>query len=106
MKAGRMKYRVTLLEPQRTTGSMGDENVEYIPTKTVHAERVKQGGNRSEEVGEHFADYETEFNIRDVHQVDENWRLQQLGGYLYTVVAIIPNLDCGYKTLRCARVNE
>lgn len=106
MKAGRLKYRLTLLEPQRTTDRMGAEKTTYEPTRTVYAERVRATGNRSEEVGEHFPDYSTEFNIRDAHPVAENWRVQQLGGYLYTVVSIIPNLDRGYKTLLCNRVNE
>jgi head-tail adaptor len=106
MRAGALKYRVVLLEPQRTTDRMGSEKVTYVETRTVHAERVKATGNRSEEVGEHFPAYSTEFNIRDVHTVAENWRIRQLGGYLYTVVAIIPNLDRGYKTLVCDRVNE
>lgn len=106
MKAGRLKYKLTLLDPQRTTDRMGAEIVTYEPTRTVYAERVRATGNRSEEVGEHFPDYTVEFNIRDAHPVAENWRVQQLGGYLYTVVSIIPNLDRGYKTLLCNRVNE
>lgn len=83
----------------------GEEVTGYAVTRTVYAERVKSTGNRSEEVGEHFPDYRAEFNIRDVHPVSENWRVRQLGGYEYTVVAIIPNLDRGYKTLICERVN-
>lgn len=106
MRAGALKYRLVLLEPQRTTDRMGGEAVTYTETRTVRAERVRATGNRSEEVGEHFPDYSTEFNIRDAHPIAENWRVRQLGGYLYTVVAIIPNLDRGYKTLICDRVNE
>lgn len=106
MQAGRLKYRVELLQPQRTTDRMGAECTEYVPQRTVHAERVKASGQRSEEVGEHFPDYHVEYNIRDVHPVEENWRVRQIGGYLYTVVSIIPNLDRGYKTLICDRVNE
>ncbi len=106
MRAGALKYKLTLLEPKRTTDRMGAEAVTYNPTRTVCAERVRATGNRSEEVGEHFPDYSAEFNIRDAHPIAENWRVQQLGGYLYTVVAIIPNLDRGYKTLLCDRVNE
>lgn len=85
---------------------MGAETVTYTKTRTVWAERVRATGNRSEEVGEHFPDYTVEFNIRDAHPVQENWRVQQLGGYLYTVTNIVPNLDKGYKTLLCERVNE
>ena len=106
MRAGTLKYRLTLLEPQRVTDRMGAERVDYIETRTVRAERVRTTGNRSEEVGEHFPDYRAEFNVRDAHPVKENWRVQQLGGYLYTVVAIIPNIDRGMNTLVCERVNE
>lgn len=106
MKAGRMKYTVTLLKPVTVTNDFGEEAVEYDKTVTVHAERVKQSGSRSNEVGEHFPDYNVEFNIRDAHEVDENWRLQQTGGYLYTVTTIIPNLERGFKALICERVNE
>lgn len=106
MRAGGMKYKLTLLQPQRTTDRMGAERTEYVETRTVHAERVRTSGSRRDEVGEHFPTYSAEFNIRDAHPVEENWRVQQLGGYLYTVEAIVPNLDKGYKTLQCNRVNE
>lgn len=106
MMAGKMKYKLALLKPESKINAYGEEKTFYTVIRTVHAERVKQSGNRSEELGEHFPDYRTEFNIREAHPVEENWRAQQLGGYLYTVVAIIPNLDRGYKTLICERVNE
>lgn len=106
MIAGRMKYKLTLMQPTVEINDFGEEKPTYTETVTVHAERVKHNGNRSEEVGEHFPDYRVEFNVRRAHTVAENWRVQQLGGYLYTVVAIIPNIDRGYKTLVCERVNE
>ena len=106
MRAGALKYKLELLEPKRATDRMGAEKVEYTKTRTVWAERVRATGTVSEEVGEHFPDYTVEFNIRDAHPVQENWRVRQLGGYLYTVTNIIPNLDKGYKTLLCERVNE
>lgn len=106
MRAGALKYKLELLEPKRTTDRMGAEKVEYTKTRTVWAERVRATGTANEEVGEHFPDYTVEFNIRDAHPVQENWRVRQLGGYLYTVTNIIPNLDKGYKTLLCERVNE
>lgn len=106
MIAGKMKYKILLLEPQREEDRMGAKKVTYRETRTVWAERVSASGGRSEEVGEHFPTYAVQYNIRDVHPVQENWRIKQLGGYLYTVTAIIPNLDRGYKTLVCERVNE
>lgn len=106
MRAGAMKYRLVLLQPVRTTDRMGAEQTSYTETRTVHAERVKANGSRSEEAGEHFAAFTVEFNIRDVHPIEEDWRVRQLGGYLYSVVSIVPNLERGFKTLRCERVNE
>lgn len=106
MQAGRMKYRLLLLEPVIDTEGFGEETPTYKEFRTVAAERVKASGSRSEEVGEHFPDYRVEFNIRDAHPVKENWRVRQLGGYEYIVANIIPNLDRGMKTLICERVNK
>lgn len=106
MKAGNMKYRLQLLQPVSSTNDFGEEETTYKVTRTVWAERVKLSGSRSEEVGEHFPDYHTEYNVRDAHPVEENWRVQQLGGNLYTVTNIIPNIDRGMNTLICERVNE
>ncbi len=106
MIAGRMKYRLALLEPVETENDFGETKISYTQTLVVHAERVRQSGNRSEEADEHFPDYHAEFNIRDAHAVSENWRVRQLGGHLYTVTNIIPNINKGMKTLVCSRVNE
>ena len=106
MRAGAMKYRLKLLQPVVSTNEYGEEATTYEPTRTVWAERRKQSGFRSEEVGEHFADYRAEFNVRDAHPIKENWRVQQLDGHLYTVTGIVPNKDKGMNTLVCERVNE
>ncbi len=94
-----------LLRPVTRRDKFGDEATEYVPSNIVHAERVKFSGSRSEEVAEMFPDYRVQFRIRDAHRVEENWRVRQLGGYLYTVTNIEPNLDRGMKTLMCERVN-
>lgn len=100
-----MKYRLELLEPTTTTGEMGDESTAYAVVNTIHAERVKFDPTQSEEAAEIFADYRAQFRIRDAHKVEEKWRVRQLGGYLYTVTNIVPNIDRGMKTLICERVN-
>lgn len=106
MRAGTLKHRLEIQEPTYSKDRMGAQLVIYTAVRTVRAERVNVTGNRSEEVGEHFPDYSVQFNIRDAHPVQENWRVRQLGGYLYTVTAILPNYDRGFKTLVCERVNE
>ena len=106
MRAGALTTRLALLKPILTTDKFGAEFTSYEVTRTVHAESVSQTGARSEEVGEHFPNYAAKYNIRDAHTVQENWRVRELGGYLYTVVAILPNHARGYNQLVCERVNE
>lgn len=100
-----MRYRLKLLKPEIKKDGFGAEKTEYVATATVHAERVKATGGYRAEVGELFPDYSVEFNIRDAHEIKENWRVEQLGGYVYTVTNIIPNKDRGMLTLKCERVN-
>ena len=106
MKAGPMREWLHILKPMTTENEFGEKKVEYVETKRIHAERVKNVGRRSDEVGEHFPSYDVRFNIRDVHDIAENWRVQHDGGYLYDVTAIEPNRERGFKTLICERVNE
>ncbi len=99
MKAGNMKYRLQLLQPVSTTNDFGEEETTYKATRTVWAERVKFSGSRSEEVGEHFPNYHTEYNVRDAHPIEENWRVQQLGGNLYTVILLSGKTPMGINII-------
>ncbi|MDO5395649.1 MAG: phage head closure protein [Bacteroidales bacterium] len=102
-----MKYKLVLLRPSGAVDDFGDDkSEEFTAVRTVNAERVRISGSRSMEVGENLPDYRAEFRIRDAHPVRENWRVQQLGGNLYTVTNIIPNLDRGMLTLVCDLVNR
>lgn len=100
-----MRYRLRLLAPVVNADGFGEETPDYRYLRTIRAERVKLVGNRSDEAGERFPDYRVEFNIRDAHPAKELWRVEQLGGYLYTVTGVIPNIERGMKTLVCERVN-
>ena len=106
MRAGGLRYKLMLLRPVAVQNDYGEEVVVFREEALAWAERAKLGGSRSDEVGEHFADYRAEFNIRYGHEVAEGWRVRQLGGNLYTVTNIIPNIARGMKTLVCERVNE
>lgn len=106
MIAGRMRTRLSILEPTVTVNDFGEEAVTYRSWATIKAERIRHTAARSEEVGEHFPEHRAEFNIRIAHAVGENWRAREVGGVLYTVVAVIPNVPRGYKTLICDKVNE
>lgn len=106
MKAGRLEYRLSIQKPTETVNEFGERVITWTVTATADAERVAFSGKRSDEVGEHFPDYNVRWNIYDAHEVDENWRVKDAEGHLYTVLAIEPNIRRGFKTLITARVNE
>ena len=105
MQAGKMRHRLEMLRPEGVSDSFGSKSPTFTPAGTCRAERVKMRGFASSEAGEMFADYRTEWNVRDAHPVAEHWRVRQLGGDLYTVTNVIPNRERGMKTLICERVN-
>lgn len=105
MIAGRLTYRLRLVEPVVTVDSFKAERTTWQPRGVIRAERVSARGYRHEEAAEHFSDSRAEFNIRSVHAVRENWRVEEVGGYTYTVTAVIDNRRRGMKTLVCERLN-
>lgn len=105
MIAGRMRHRLTLLQPETVTNDYGEEAQTYTEVCTVWAERVTFSGRNSEEVGEHFPAYSAKFNIRSGSGVSEHWRAQLLGGDLYCVQAIVPYDHAGFDQLICEKVN-
>ena len=107
MKAGGLEwYKLQLYELTTSVNEFGEESVSYEARGIVHAQRSNLKGVLRNEVDEIFPDYTVQWNIRTAHEVGEGWRVQQLGGYLYTVTNILPNLRRGFKTLICQRVNE
>ena len=101
-----MRTRLEILRPVPAADDFGAERVHYEPTRVAYAEQVRHTARLHNEVGEHFPDHSAEYNVRDVHEVGENWRVRELKGLLYTVTAIILNKASGFVTLICERVNE
>lgn len=106
MRAGSMRTRLSVRPLTKTVDQYGAEQTVYPETRIIHAERVRLTGRRSEEVSEHFPDYSAQYRVRDAHRISENWRVKELGGHLYTVVAVEPCPELGMSTLICERVNE
>lgn len=101
-----MLDEMTLFEPIVLKDSFGAEKTVWNRCGCARVERVLYRGSRSEENAEHFPEVRTEWNIRSYHRIGENWRVRHHGGYLYTVVAIVPNKKRGFNKLVCERVNE
>ncbi len=109
MIAGRLKYRLRLFRPARTSDSFGEQGAGadgFAFSAEVWAERVKFSSSRRMQAAEEFSDYRVEYRIRAAHRVEEGWRVEQLGGKLYDVAGIEPNRARGYVTLICERVNQ
>ena len=106
MIAGRMKHKLIVYERSEETLSNGSEKVTYVKGNTIHAERLSLNGRLSMEVAELFSDYDATYNVRTAHDIEEGWRVLEVGGNLYTVCNIYPNIKKGYNTLLCQRVNE
>ena len=106
MIAGRMRYRLKVFEPVVSVDKFKAERTTWVERNTIWAERLKNTGYRHDEVAEPFADYRAEYNIRSVHPVGENWRVEEVGGLTYNVVAVIPNRERGMTTLICERFNR
>lgn len=106
MRAGAMKYRLQILKPIKETNEFGEDFTNYTYIKTIWAERVKYNAIRHTSLGEYFPDYTAHFNVRNNYNIKEDFRVKQLGGNLYRVTSIIPNIDKGMDTLICEKVND
>lgn len=103
-----MNSRITLLRPVVAQDEFYAEDVTYVPTRTIWAEKRKMTGRNVAEVGEPFPEYAAEYNIYDAHEVAENWRVQEEGkrGHLYNVSNVIWNKERQMLTLQCDRINK
>ena len=106
MIAGRMRERLRLMEPVVSVDGFKAERTSWVDRGTIWAERRKESGYRHDEVGEPFAEHRAEYNIRLGHPVGEGWRVEEIGGLTYTVVATLPNRARGMVTLICERYNK
>ncbi|MCH3980503.1 MAG: head-tail adaptor protein [Prevotella sp.] len=106
MRSESLDKIVDIIKPTVETNEYGEEKTVYGKADTVYASRVKISGRRAEVIGEHFPQYSAAYDVWINTDVEENWRLQEHGGMLYTITNIIPNEDRDLKTLICERVNE
>lgn len=105
MRSESLNKLVDILKPKQVDSGYGGKQTEFETSSTVYASRVKLSGKRAEVIGEHFPDYSAAFDVWFCTEVEENWRLQEHGGMLYTITNIIPNEEKDLLTLICERVN-
>lgn len=106
MIAGKLDQRLIVIRKVERADAFGSLHPTWVASGTIWGERVSEVARRSDEAQEHFPDHTAAFNIRSAHRIDENTRVQHVGGNLYTVVGIVKNRRRGMQTLYCERVNE
>lgn len=109
MIAGRMRYKLTLLRPEKITSGFGTASrVTYSEVRDIWAERVNYRGSRGIEVNEVYSDYSARYRVRDAHSdIRDNWRVKEKGSEtLFEVRNVIPDKSHGMLTLECEKVNE
>lgn len=106
MIAGKMRSMLRVFKPEAARNAYGEKALSYKDMGLIHAERLKESGVATTEAGGVFNAYTVQYNIRYPHKIEETWRVEELGGRLYTVDAVYPNIERGMKTLVCTKVNE
>jgi len=112
MIAGRLKYKLMMIQPVSDTDGFGAEGpTRWAERGVIRADRVSLAGSEKRAAGEFFAEYKSVWNVRAQHPVAEGWRVREYGttdtpaGMLWLVTNVEPNRHKGYKTLICRRAN-
>lgn len=99
----------SMLEVFRFTekkGTYGEITARYESIGTIRADRVKNSGKWNVDLGEQYALYTAEYNIRDGNDVKEGWRVRDLdSGVLYQVESRIHDRHKRMFTLKCSGIN-
>lgn len=106
MRAGKLDQLLDILAPVDEVNASGQRRAAYESRGHVSAQMVHAKGFRKVEASENFPDHTATFYVRDLVQVGENWRVQHVGGFLYTVNAVETIRRKGLKILECSRVNK
>ncbi len=106
MKAGRLSYFLTpqkleVLEDPVT----GETKRVWRDQPEIRAERVKFISKAVTRGGESFFDADAVFRIRWTHRIEDGWRVQERGGFLYDVT-VEPDRENDMRLLKCTKVND
>jgi head-tail adaptor len=107
MIAGLLRTKLKVKELVEVTDKFGAASSTWVEHETpIWAERLKYDGRRSEEVGEHFADYTATYRTRINHNLVEHWRVTDMSTNCEFVIDnIVPNKARGLQTIYCTKLN-
>lgn len=108
MRAGELRERITFLEVVQTQGESGAPRKEYVPLKTVRAQRLKQnyaagsGLNAKEE----FIGLTITFKVRRYPFINESLQVKYAGNRYKMVSPPDRNFSDNSLTITLTKVNK
>lgn len=106
MDAFKLRDRVELLEPVRTSDGYGSVATSWSSHGIIHAQVQWKSGKESVSAAEVFSDERIDVILWNKTSIRTDWRVQIPEGNLYQVVAIEPTPSKNMKRVICGRVNE
>lgn len=108
MNAGKLDQRIEIRQKVVTKSAENGSvaSVDYVTTAVVFASLAKSGIVRTEEAGELFDDFHSEFWIRYMVKAEKDWHVIHLDtGIEYAIIGVMP-IRRDMKKLICERVNK
>lgn len=105
MRAGGLKYQITIQSPIEKKSDFGSVEKEWKDTIVTRADVIWLNGARVKDINELLSTYKVEFRIRRYHNVNEKMRVLYAGSK-YRIEAILPNDSKQMLTLVTEKINE
>ncbi len=105
MKAGILKEKIEIWEPQVTTTDYGDTKIDYVLFYTTRANVQYNSGSRVNENSEVFYPTNKTFIVRHYVPVREPMRIK-FEDKFYQISSIVPNKYYNDKVIYSELVNE
>lgn len=100
--AGRLRHRITLQSKSVTRDAMGGEIITWIDQATLWAEVKPLSGRALYAAQQAQSEVTAAITLRHRRDIATDWRVQHESD-VYTIHAIIPNLDGTTLNLQCSK---
>lgn len=105
MRAGSLRYIITIEKPVTTRNDYGSQVVEWKEVTSTRASVSYPRGNRESDGIEVYYDYNPTFNIRYYHNIDNYMRIKYDGKY-YRILSVQSNVYSQMVTIVTELINE
>lgn len=105
MRAGALRYTITIEKPVTTRNEYGSQEVKWETVCDTRAEVIYNRGYRDSDGIEVYYDYNPTFRIRYYHNLDDYMRIKYEGKY-YRILSIQREVYSQTITLITELINE